>query len=122
LKPQRLYTYFKERPAGRLKMALTQSRNHAHHPALEGQLGAGWVEPKLKKSDCCDRRGKSVRQLAREFGASQWMIARLEPCGAQKLGPTENLFHVTLLHQFKELRSARWKSIDSKYVRAGVEF
>jgi hypothetical protein len=43
-------------------------------------------------------------------------------CGAQKLGPTENLFHVTLLHQFKELRSARWKSIDSKYVRAAWSF
>ena len=42
--------------------------------------------------------------------------------GAQKLGPTENLFHVTLLHQFKELRSARWKSIDSKYVRAAWSF
>src|ERR1035438_4976115 len=45
-----------------------------------------------------------------------------DPCGAQKLGPTENLFHVTLLHQFKELRSARWKSIDSKYVRAAWSF
>jgi predicted transcriptional regulator len=24
-------------------------------------------------------QGKSVRQLAKEFGASQWMIAKLEP-------------------------------------------
>jgi hypothetical protein len=46
----------------------------------------------------------------------------LTACGAQKLGPTENLFHVTLLHQFKELRSARCKSIDSKYVRAAWSF
>src|ERR1035438_6860529 len=48
--------------------------------------------------------------------------AALVGCGAQKHGPTENLFHVTLLHQFKELRSARWKSIDSKYVRAAWSF
>src|ERR1035441_9331833 len=46
----------------------------------------------------------------------------MRTCGAQKLGPTENLFHVTLLHQFKELRSARWKSIDSNYVRAAWSF
>src|ERR1035437_4732578 len=59
---------------------------------------------------------KKQLELERPFTCSS------RACGAQKLGPTENLFHVTLLHQFKELRSARWKSIDSKYVRAAWSF
>jgi hypothetical protein len=46
----------------------------------------------------------------------------LESCGPKKLHPVENLSHVTLLHQFQPGVPGRWKSIDSKCVRAARSF
>jgi hypothetical protein len=47
---------------------------HVGRPARR-RLGRAEIEQiRLLRS-----QGKSVRQLAKEFGASQWMIAKLEP-------------------------------------------
>ena len=43
-------------------------------------------------------------------------------CGPQKLHLVENLSPVTLLHQFQPGVPGRWKSIDSKCVRAARSF
>ena len=84
---------------------------------LLAESGAGSIHLLQRRlGGCCIRR---VRRGSRHASTHAGGVVG---CGAQKLGPTENLFHVTLLHQFKELRSARWKSIDSKYVRAAWSF
>jgi DNA invertase Pin-like site-specific DNA recombinase len=51
-----------------------RSGKHVGRPARRRLRQAEIEKIRLLRS-----QGKSVRQLAKEFGASQWMIARLEP-------------------------------------------
>jgi hypothetical protein len=62
-----------------LRLNLTMTNNYAQNPVVVStarrRLGRAEIETiRLLRS-----QGKSVRQLAKDFGASQWMIARLEP-------------------------------------------
>jgi DNA invertase Pin-like site-specific DNA recombinase len=61
---------------GRVKAGMNQARRvgkHIGRPARRKLIRAEIDEIRLLRS-----QGKSVRQLAKLFGASQWMIARLE--------------------------------------------
>jgi len=66
----------REMPRERVKAGMNQARRvgkHIGRPAGR-RLGRAEIdEIRLLRS-----QGKSVRQLAKEYGASQWMIARLE--------------------------------------------
>jgi DNA invertase Pin-like site-specific DNA recombinase len=60
----------------RVKAGMNQARRvgkHIGRPARRKLIRAEIEEIRVLRS-----QGKSVRQLAKEFGASQWMIARLE--------------------------------------------
>jgi DNA invertase Pin-like site-specific DNA recombinase len=60
----------------RVKAGMNQARRvgtHVGRPPRRSLIRAEIDEIRLLRS-----QGKSVRQLAKEFGASQWMIARLE--------------------------------------------
>jgi hypothetical protein len=54
-----------------------QSASRVEHIRSASPAPVGRAE--IKKIRLPRSQGKSVRQLAKEFGASQWMIARLEP-------------------------------------------
>jgi DNA invertase Pin-like site-specific DNA recombinase len=61
----------------RVKAGMNQARRvgtHIGRPPRRKLIPIEIEEIKLLRS-----QGKSVRHLAKEFGASQWMIARLEP-------------------------------------------
>jgi DNA invertase Pin-like site-specific DNA recombinase len=60
----------------RVKAGMNRARRvgkHIGRPARRRLSRAEIEKIKLLRSE-----GKSVRQLAKEYGASQWMIARLE--------------------------------------------
>jgi Resolvase, N terminal domain len=61
----------------RVKAGMTQARRVGKHIGRPARRRLGRVE--TEKIRLLRSQGRSVRQLAREFGASQWMIAKLEP-------------------------------------------
>src|ERR1017187_802680 len=57
-----------------------------------------------------------------DFESSRGPTLRLVPCGPQNYTSSKNLSPLTLLHQFQPGVPGRWKSIDSKCVRAARSF
>jgi DNA invertase Pin-like site-specific DNA recombinase len=61
----------------RVKAGMNQARRvgkHVGRPARRRLSGADIEKIRLLRA-----QGRSVRRIAKEYGASQWMIARLEP-------------------------------------------
>ncbi|HKM85175.1 MAG TPA: recombinase family protein [Terriglobales bacterium] len=61
----------------RVVAGMAQARRSGKHVGRPARRRLGRAE--IEKIRLLRSQGKSVRQLAKEFGASQWMIARLEP-------------------------------------------
>jgi DNA invertase Pin-like site-specific DNA recombinase len=61
----------------RVKAGMNQARRVGKHIGRPARRRLGRAE--IEKIRVLRAQGRSVRQLAKEFGASQWMIARLEP-------------------------------------------
>ena len=61
----------------RVKAGMNQARRVGKHIGRPARRRLGRAE--IEKIRLLRSQGKSVRQLAKEFGASQWMVARLEP-------------------------------------------
>jgi DNA invertase Pin-like site-specific DNA recombinase len=60
----------------RVIAGMAQARRSGKHVGRPARRRLGQAE--MEKIRILRSQGKSVRQLARQFGASQWMIARLE--------------------------------------------
>jgi DNA invertase Pin-like site-specific DNA recombinase len=60
----------------RVIAGMAQARRSGKHVGRPARRRLGQAE--IEKIRILRSQGKSVRQLARQFGASQWMIARLE--------------------------------------------
>ena len=60
----------------RVVAGMAQARRSGKHVGRPARRRLGQAE--MEKIRILRSQGKSVRQLARQFGASQWMIARLE--------------------------------------------
>src|ERR1035441_3292393 len=60
----------------RVKAGMNQARRVGKHIGRPARCRLGRAE--IEKIRLLRLQGKSVRQLANEYGASQWMIARLE--------------------------------------------
>ena len=60
----------------RVKAGMNQARRVGKHIGRPARRRLG--RPEIEKIGLLRSQGKSVRQLAKEYGASQWMIARLE--------------------------------------------
>ena len=61
----------------RVVAGMAQARRVGKHIGRPARRRLGRTE--IEKIRMLRSQGKSVRQLAKEFGASQWMIAKLEP-------------------------------------------
>jgi DNA invertase Pin-like site-specific DNA recombinase len=61
----------------RVVAGMAQARRSGKHVGRPARRRLGRAE--IEKIRLLRSQGRSVRQLARQFGASQWMIARLEP-------------------------------------------
>ena len=60
----------------RVKAGMNQARRVGKHIGRPARRRLG--RPEIEKIGLLRSQGKSVRQLAKEYGASQWMISRLE--------------------------------------------
>src|ERR1022692_3393141 len=60
---------------------INQARRVGKHIGRPARRRLGRAD--IEKIGLLRAQGQSVRQLAKEFGASQWMIARLEPSSQQ---------------------------------------
>jgi len=61
----------------RVVAGMAQARRSGKHIGRPARRRLGRAE--IEKIRMLRSQGRSVRQLAKEFGASQWMIAKLEP-------------------------------------------
>jgi DNA invertase Pin-like site-specific DNA recombinase len=61
----------------RVKAGMNQARRIGKHIGRPARCRLGRAE--IERIRVLRSEGRSVRQLAKEYGASQWMIARLEP-------------------------------------------
>jgi DNA invertase Pin-like site-specific DNA recombinase len=61
----------------RVKAGMNQARRVGTHIGRPPRRRLGQAQ--IEKIGLLRSQGKNVRQLAKEYGASQWMIARLEP-------------------------------------------